>query len=116
MPSAGAFGVKRVDCPTLERRDCVFYIAAFIERIRVDQNLNVHVVCNRKTAIDRRGRRAPVFVKLQAASPGFYLFNQAGGRTCVAFPEKAEIYGEGIRGFRSEEHTSELQSRRDLVC
>src|SRR5438874_6941862 len=28
----------------------------------------------------------------------------------------AKIFGTADLGFRSEEHTSELQSRRDLVC
>src|SRR5690349_22770050 len=37
-------------------------------------------------------------------------------RTCArrGFPEPSETMGNP--GWRSEEHTSELQSRRDLVC
>jgi hypothetical protein len=96
MTSSGAFGMKRVDCPALERRDRVFDKAAFIQRIGVDQNLDVHVIRNSETAIDRRGRRAPIFVKLQSASPCLNLFNQASVRTRVTLSEKAEVEGKGI--------------------
>src|SRR5690349_22251595 len=33
-----------------------------------------------------------------------------------AQPEGADASGAGLTSHRSEEHTSELQSRRDLVC
>src|SRR5438874_10497878 len=35
---------------------------------------------------------------------------------CPAGPGRAAAYGQDARRARSEEHTSELQSRRDLVC
>src|SRR5438874_10397605 len=43
-------------------------------------------------------------------SPGAAAFHPAGSRLLVASAT------EGILEVRSEEHTSELQSRRDLVC
>src|SRR4029077_12086950 len=97
MASAGAFGMKRVDRSTLEGGNRIFDKAAFIERICMDQDLNVHVIRNGKAAIDRRGRRTPVFVQLQAASPRFNLLDESSGSTRVSFAEKAEVYGEGIR-------------------
>ena len=39
-------------------------------------NLHVHVVRDRKTAIDRSGGRTPVFMQLEAARTRLYLLNE----------------------------------------
>src|SRR3712207_7972365 len=38
------------------------------------------------------------------------------GRPCGAHPRRPQLRGDGGEGERSEEHTSELQSRQYLVC
>ena len=43
------------------------------------------------------------------------LVGQSGGPTAVINASLAGVY-ETARAMRSEEHTSELQSRVDLVC
>ena len=47
MPAASAFGVKCVNCSALEGRDSIFDKAAFVQCVRVDKHLNIHVVRNR---------------------------------------------------------------------
>src|SRR5215467_1117640 len=62
----------------------------------MDHHLNVHVVRNRKTAVDGRWRCAPIFVNFQATSPGFDLFDETSGCACIALAEKAEVNGKGV--------------------
>src|SRR5258706_10518583 len=96
VPATGSFRVKRVNRSSFEGCDCVFDKTALVQRIGVDKNLHIHVICYREAAIDRGGRRTPVFMKLQAARPGLNLLNETGREACVAFAEKAEIHGKGI--------------------
>src|SRR5580704_11140430 len=63
MPTTSAFGVKCVNCSALERRYSIFDKAAFVQCVRVDKNLNIHVVRDRKAIVDCRGRCSPVLMK-----------------------------------------------------
>src|SRR2546429_4701242 len=54
----------------------------------------------------------PLKGKLQALEPA----KQAGGKIVYAWAVEGEIDASAIRSNRSEEHTSELQSRLHLVC
>src|SRR5690349_22098154 len=70
----------------------------------------------------------PIAAQAQSLQyPGFYLGAEGGGtwmfQTSTGTPlGSGTIYPDigwaagGMVGYRSEEHTSELQSRRDLVC
>src|SRR5699024_12628691 len=56
------------------------------------------------------GRRA------RRSRPGDRLFRRATARSATAWPAAHRSRAELFRPARSEEHTSELQSRFDLVC
>src|SRR5512146_2300854 len=99
VPAAGAFGVKAVNSSALEGGDCIFDKAALVQRVGVDKNLHVHVIRDGEAAIDCGGRRAPVFMKFQAARAGLNLLNQTRRKTGIALSEKAEIDWEGVGGL-----------------
>src|SRR5580692_7500520 len=63
MPTASAFGVKCVNCSALESRDSIFDKAAFVQCVRVDKNLNIHFVRNRKAVVDGCRGCAPILMK-----------------------------------------------------
>src|SRR5262249_7337361 len=96
MPATSPFRVKGVNGPTLEGGDGVFDKAALIQRVGVDDNLYVHVIGDRETAIDGSGSRTPVFMKLQRTNAGLDLFNKTDRQARIALAEKAEIHGEGV--------------------
>jgi hypothetical protein len=70
MSSSGTFGVVRMDCPALDCRKSGFDIATFVERVRVDVDLDVILVTDVERAVDDFGRRSPVFVNLETTCPG----------------------------------------------
>src|SRR5579864_1160729 len=96
MPSTGPFRVKSVNGSSLESRDCILDETALVERVCMDKNLHIHVIRNRQTTVNGRGRRTPVFVELEAACPGLDLLNETSCRARIALTEKAEVHGEGI--------------------
>src|SRR5260370_15615379 len=91
MPATSPFGVKGVNGSTLERGDGIFDKAAFVQCIGVDKNLDIHLIRDRKAAINGGASRAPVLIKLQAARPSFDLLNDTRRGTRIAFAKKPEI-------------------------
>ena len=79
VPAAGAFGVIGVNRPPLERRDRVVYVAGLVQRVGVDRHLHVVGVGDAEAGVDRRRRRSPVFVQLQANRAGLDLLGQPLG-------------------------------------
>ncbi len=67
-----------------------------VERVGVDQDLDVHLVGDREAAVDRRGRRAPVLVQLERAGAGPDLLDQAVGPRRVALAGEAEVHRPGL--------------------
>ena len=67
------------------------------ERVGVDRHLHVEIVGDGEAAIDRRRRRAPILVQLQAAGAGLDLLDQAP-RACDALPlpKKPRFIGKAI--------------------
>src|SRR4029077_3343970 len=94
--ATGSFGVKGVNRSSLEGGDCILDKDAFVQRVRVDKNLDIHVIRHREGAIDGGRGRTPVFMKLEAACTGLDLLNEARWRACVSFAEKAEVDGKPI--------------------
>ena len=92
-PPPGSFGVKCVNGSALEGRDSIFDKAAFVQRVGVDENLDIHLVGHGQTAVDGRGSRTPVFMKFQAACPGFDLLDEPCRQACIAFAEESKIHG-----------------------
>jgi len=102
----------RCDRCELSGRRCgdgVLYEARFVDRVRMNRDLNVHRIGDLQARIDGRGRCAPVFVELQAARSGADLFLQRCGGGRVALSEEAEIYRPGVRRFQ---HASEVPGSR----
>ena len=96
VAAARAFGVEGVDGAALERRDGVLDEAGFVERVGVDHHLHVVVVGDRKAAVDRRRRRAPVLVQLERAGAGLdHLLERRRARR-IALAGKAEIDRKGV--------------------
>src|SRR5260370_32944398 len=100
MPATSPFGVKCVNGSTLERRDGIFDKAAFVQCIGVDKNLDIHLIRDRKAAINGGASRAPVLMKLQAARPSFDLLTETRRGARIAFAKKAEIDCTGVRSLK----------------
>src|SRR5712664_3366800 len=100
MPATSPFGVKGVNGSTLERGDGIFDKAAFVQCVGVDKNLDIHLIRDRKAAINRGGSCAEIIMKLQAARPSFDLLNQTRRGARIAFAEKAEIDWKGVRSLK----------------
>src|ERR1700751_323808 len=99
MSATRSFRMKCMNGPAFESGDRIFDEAAFVKRVCMDKNLHVHVIRNRQATVNGGGRRTPVLMKLQAASPGLDLLNETNCRARVALTEKAEVHGEGIGGL-----------------
>src|SRR5690349_20261306 len=96
MATAGSLGMKRVNGPALEGPDRIFDKTTFVQRVSVNKDLNIHLICDRETAINGAGCCAPVFMELETTGAGLDLLNQARSETCIAFAEEAEIHGKGV--------------------
>ena len=99
MAAARALGVEGVDGAALERLDRVLDEARFVERIGVDHHLHVVIVGDRKAAVDRGRRRAPVLVQFERAGAGLDLLDQRGGLGGVALAGEAEVHRIGVGGL-----------------
>ena len=97
VAAAGAFGVEGVDRAALERGDRVLDEAGLVERVGVDHHLHVVVVGDRQAAVDRRRRRAPVLVQLEAAGAGLRSARSArSGRDALPLPRKPRLIGKRV--------------------
>ena len=97
VAAARAFGVVGVDRAALERGDRVFDEARFVQRVGVDRDLHVVLVGDRQAVVDRRGRRAPVLVQLQADRAGLdLLVERARGRLALPLPRKPRFIGKRV--------------------
>ncbi len=96
MAAAGALGVEGVDRAALEGRDRVLDEAALVQRVGVDHHLDVVIVGDRQAAVDRRRRRAPVLVQLQAGGAGLDHLDQRVGPGGVALAGDGDVHREGI--------------------
>ena len=92
VAAAGAFGVEGVNGAALECLYRVLDETGFVERVGVDHHLHVVIVGDRKAAIDRRRRRAPVFVQLERAGAGLDHFLERGRPRGIALAGEAEIH------------------------
>ena len=81
-----AFSVERVDRATFDGRDCIFDKAGFVQRIRVDHHLHIHVIGHRQAAINSTRCGAPIFVQFQRTRPRIHHFQEGGrlGRIALA--------------------------------
>ncbi len=99
MPTASAFGMEGVDRAALESGERRFDETRLVERVGMDRHLHVHLVGYGQAIVDRRRRRSPVFVQLEADGAGAHLFAQRFGQRDIALAEKAEIHRKGIGRF-----------------
>src|SRR5690606_41619056 len=82
---------------------------------------DLEIVCNRRGNADAHIREARERSKQEIAAPGSYagipgLFENYLGYTGDRSRERRQRHSFVDRAVRSEEHTSELQSRENLVC
>ncbi|MNS58089.1 hypothetical protein D3C72_909950 [compost metagenome] len=92
MAAARPFGMEGVNGSPANRRQRIFDKAPFVQRVAVQRHLNVHLFGNLQRAVDRRGRRAPVFVDFQPDSARCNLFAQGVRIRRVAFAQQADIH------------------------
>ncbi len=85
-----------MDGAALERRHGVLDEAAFVQRVGVNGDLDVHVVGHRQRAIDGGGRRPPILMQLEPASTGLDLFDEPLRLAGIALAEEAEIHWKGF--------------------
>ncbi len=99
VAAAGAFGVIGVNRAPVDRRNRVFDESGFVQRVGVNRDLHVELVGDRQALVDRRRRRAPVLVQLQADRAGANLLAQRLGRRGVALAEKTEVQRKRLDRF-----------------
>ena len=105
VTAAGALGVIGVDGAAADRVQCRLDKTGLVERIGMDRHLDVHRIADFQRRVDRRRRRAPVLVQLQAHRASLHLFDQRRREARVAFAEKPKIHREG---FGSLEHAVDM--------
>lgn len=104
VPAASAFSVVGVNRTVLEGGDGGLDEAGFIERVCVDEALDVVFVADGETSIDSGRGGAPVFVEFETTGPGFSgLAERCGGRV-VAFACDAVVDGKFVDGFKHMLH------------
>ena len=97
VSTARPFGVIRVNRPPLERRDRVVHVAGLVQRVGVDRDLHVEPLRLGQAAVDRRRRRAPVFVQLQPDRPRRICSSRPCGQRRVALSEEPEVHRQACR-------------------
>lgn len=76
MASSRAFGMIGVDGPALEGLDGLLYETRLVQGISMDECLDIVLVTDGQTGVDRCRRATPVFVKFQTADTGLGLLLQ----------------------------------------
>ena len=76
VAAAGALGVVRVDRPAGDGGQRRVDVAGLVERVGVDGDLHARLVGDGEAGVDRRRRRAPVLVQLEAGRPAAQLLPQ----------------------------------------
>ncbi len=76
MAAARAFGVVGVDATAGDRRQRRLQVAGLVERVGVDGGLDPHRSAGAQAGVDRRRRRAPVLVELEAGRARQHLLVQ----------------------------------------
>ena len=76
VAAARAFGVIGMDRPATNRLERRFDEARLVQRVGVNCHLHIHAIGDLQRRIDCRGRRAPVFVQLQADRARLHLLDQ----------------------------------------
>src|SRR5437016_3380377 len=77
-----------VNRPTVYCIDRIVNKAAFIQSVAVDRNLSICLVSHSKGCIDRRRRRAPVFMKLEPARASSDLLEKGRLKRIISFAKK----------------------------
>src|SRR5258707_6129176 len=94
MAPAGAFGVIRVNGPSLDRGNRVFDETGLVQGVGVNGDLYVELVGNREAGVDRGRRRAPVLVELETDGTRQNLLAQQlrrrGGPLAEAYERQPE--------------------------
>ena len=80
MTATGTLGVVGVDGAALERAQCRFDKAGFVQRVGVDRHLHIVFVRHVQAVVDGRWRGAPVFVQFQADGACLDLLDQRFGQ------------------------------------
>ena len=96
VPAAGALRVVGVDRAAGDRREAVVDVARLVQRVGVDRDLDVLCVGDAEAAVDRRGRRAPVLVQLEADGAGAHLVVEPLGARAVALAEQPDVHGQRV--------------------
>ena len=105
VAAARAFGVVRVDGSPFDGRDGGLDEAGFVERVCVDERLDVVFVADCQAGVDGGGGAAPVFVELEAADARFGLLLEGAEFGIVAFSCYAVVHRECVDGL---EHLSDV--------
>ncbi len=67
-----------------------------VQRVGVDHHLDVVIIGDRQTAVDRGRRRPPILVKLQRAGAALHLLLKRCRQRRIALAGKAEIHRKGV--------------------
>src|SRR5258706_13299768 len=91
MTAACALRMVGVNCAPLDGGDGGIDKAGLVERVGMDRHLNIVLIGDAQTAVNRRRSCAPVFVQLETDGAAENLFGQTGGQGGVPFSGEAEV-------------------------
>ncbi len=96
VPAAGALGVEGVDGALADCREGALDEPRLVQGIRVDRHLDIHLVGDGETGIDRPRRRSPILVELEADGARPDLLAQRIARGAVPFAHEPEVDRVGV--------------------
>ncbi|MNW68839.1 hypothetical protein D3C74_477070 [compost metagenome] len=75
MSATSAFRVVRMDCPAIDRGQCVFEKSGFVQCIGMNSDLNIMFTGGSQAGIDSARSGTPILVQLQTDYTRFNLFD-----------------------------------------
>ncbi|MBV6449086.1 MAG: hypothetical protein FCKEOINB_02816 [Nitrosomonas sp.] len=105
MTAARAFSMEGMYRAVFHRRDGIFQITAFVDRVGMNGNLHIVFVRDSQAVIDGCKSGSPVLVQFQSARAGQHLLLQRRRQTGVALAEESGIHDQSVG---SSEHRMDV--------
>ena len=99
MSATGTLGVKRADGAPANRLQRGFDKPSLVDRVRMDRDLHIVLVRDRKTVVDCGGCGAPVFVQFQAIGTRLDLLHERARCGAITLALKTQVHRKRIGGF-----------------
>ena len=100
VATSGTLCMVGVDRAALEGADGLLDESGFIERIGVDEGLDIIFIANGQAGVDGSWRGTPIFVELETADSGFGLLLEWTFVSIVTLASDSIIQGEFVNGLQ----------------